>query len=248
MKTREQVIYCITNKIDGKKYIGSTIDFRIRRVRHLSDLRCKKHHSSYLQNAFNKYGEDNFEFEILERVDDVNFLIEIEQRWLDNENPEYNMTLIAGFNSHLGRKRSDETKRKISEALTGIKRSDETKKRISDSQKGVPKDGTNMNKDKINVPLSESHKNKISLANTGKIVTDKVKHKISETLKRKNLQSAISIEIKKYSLDGELLDVYPSMVKAENENGIGRGLLYYHLIKMGRTKYKNFIWLNTNQK
>jgi hypothetical protein len=58
-------IYCIFNKITKKRYIGSASGkhgFRARWRNHKWRLRNGKHHSLYLQNAWNKYGEDSFEF------------------------------------------------------------------------------------------------------------------------------------------------------------------------------------------
>lgn len=52
------VIYKITNKINGKIYIGQTTEGFDRRYR--KDF-CKLH-DGYLKNAINKYGVDNFDF------------------------------------------------------------------------------------------------------------------------------------------------------------------------------------------
>lgn len=58
-------LYIITNRINNRKYIGITVDFQKRSKRHLRELRENRHHSIFLQRAFNKYGEENFDFEIL---------------------------------------------------------------------------------------------------------------------------------------------------------------------------------------
>lgn len=236
------VIYSITNIINNKKYVGSAVNYKVRWVRHLSELKCNRHHSNYLQNAYNKYGKENFVFEILEEVNDINELITREQKWIDELKPEYNMTLIAGLNSHLGMKRSEETKKKISEALKGKKISQEHKENISISKKGVKIDGTNMNKDKKGKSLSENHKNKISFGNTGKKINSETKNKISQTLKSKNLVSAVSITVFKYNLDGELLDKYQSIKVAEIANGYKRDVLRYHLITKRKNVYDGFKW------
>ena len=59
-------IYMITNKVSNKKYIGSSRNIEQRKRTHLHKLRHGKHENAHLQNAFNKYGEENFEFSILE--------------------------------------------------------------------------------------------------------------------------------------------------------------------------------------
>ena len=60
-------VYEIRNIINGKLYIGSTTDsFQNRWQCHKKRLRAGKHHSLHLQSAWNKYGENNFVFEIIE--------------------------------------------------------------------------------------------------------------------------------------------------------------------------------------
>jgi len=103
-------IYKIVNKINNKIYIGSAKDLNKRIKNHLSNLRNNKHCNEYLQLSFNKYKEENFEFIILENCS-IDNLIEKEQFYIDNLNPEYNICKIAY--SRLGTKHSEETKRKI---------------------------------------------------------------------------------------------------------------------------------------
>jgi group I intron endonuclease len=59
-------IYMIRNRINGKFYLGSTNNYHTRKLRHFNDLRKNRHHSIYLQRAFNKYSEEDFEFIIIE--------------------------------------------------------------------------------------------------------------------------------------------------------------------------------------
>jgi len=59
-------IYCILNLINNKIYIGSTkVAFSNRKTRHYRALVKNVHYNEHLQNAWNKYGRDNFVFKVL---------------------------------------------------------------------------------------------------------------------------------------------------------------------------------------
>jgi len=58
-------IYCFTNRVNGNQYIGGSLDLNKRKSNHLSALKRKTHASIILQNAYNKYGQENFDFKIL---------------------------------------------------------------------------------------------------------------------------------------------------------------------------------------
>lgn len=109
-------IYQIRNIVNGKCYIGSAVDLKKRWLGHLNDLCHRRHHSRHLQNAFDKYGEEIFVFEVLEEVEPENLLMH-EQFYLDTQNSEYNIAPTAG--SPLGILRSVETRGKMSMAKTG---------------------------------------------------------------------------------------------------------------------------------
>ena len=50
----------------AKKYIGKTmVGFKVRKYRHIRELRLNTHVNNHLQNAWNKYGEENFDFSIV---------------------------------------------------------------------------------------------------------------------------------------------------------------------------------------
>lgn len=59
-------IYCLHSKSNGKRYIGSSKDIVFRFRAHISKLKNGKHVNQHLQNAFNKYGLEDFNFCILE--------------------------------------------------------------------------------------------------------------------------------------------------------------------------------------
>lgn len=80
-------IYKIINKADGKFYIGSSKELKRRKRVHFKNLKDNKHVNTHLQHAFNKYGKQNFKFEVIEYTDDPSTLLDLEQKWIDETNP-----------------------------------------------------------------------------------------------------------------------------------------------------------------
>lgn len=130
-------VYKIANKISGKLYIGSTINLKNREQRHFKNLKDGTHHSKKLQNAYFKYGQEIFLFEIIESYDIVEneLLLEREQYWID-----FYDSYKKGYNSrpkaenNYGHKHSEKTKKFLSEkntgknnAMYGVKRTEEQK-------------------------------------------------------------------------------------------------------------------------
>lgn len=126
-------IYCITNKLTGDKYIGSSINIKRRFIRHKTELRHNKHGNIILQRAYNKYSEAAFYFGIVEICDNI---IEREQIYIYTDEFSYNICRIAG--SPGSRPCSAETRAKLSAANKGKKHSEETKARMSAAGKGKP--------------------------------------------------------------------------------------------------------------
>jgi len=92
---KDSGVYEIRNKVDGKKYIGSTtMSFTKRIEHHRCLLKSNTHKNAHLQRAWNKYGEDNFEFNILEVVDKC-CTLEVEQVYLDKCEDCYNINPLA---------------------------------------------------------------------------------------------------------------------------------------------------------
>ena len=111
-------IYQIRHIESGKIYVGSAINPRRRWKGHRDKLRIGKHHSIYLQHAWDKYGEAAFVFEIIEPVLFIEDLITREQHWIttlkaSTQGYGYNRTPTAG--SLLGWKQSDEQRARRSE-------------------------------------------------------------------------------------------------------------------------------------
>lgn len=131
-------IYAIVNKINNMMYVGSAVNLRKRKNEHLLALRKNIHPSRYLQFAYIKYGGDNFEFVILQVVDDINDLTKIEQNWLNWLKclvPNgYNLAPTA--RSQLGFRHSEESIKLISLKKKGTRITAETKAKMSAVRKG----------------------------------------------------------------------------------------------------------------
>jgi len=132
-------IYLIRNRSDQKLYIGSSANMPGRWREHCQALRRGNHCNAYLQNAWNKFGGDNFTFETLFYCAMID-LIWFEQRAIDVHiksvgwDALYNIHSKA--NSPAGIKHSHETRQKLSRAMTGRKHSPETRQLIGESQRG----------------------------------------------------------------------------------------------------------------
>lgn len=138
----ESGIYMILNILNNHKYVGSTNNFKRRLTRHRGELRKDKHHSTYLQRAYNKYGEDKFIIYILERCSPIkDTLIYLEQKYLDL-NPEYNISKTASHPSNTGHKMPEQAKKRLHDLYYGKKRDPKivdkaTKNRIGKGCKNV---------------------------------------------------------------------------------------------------------------
>ena len=110
-------VYEIVNTLNGKRYIGSSVNIRSRFQHHRAELRSGKHHNRHLQNAWDKYGEENFTFEVLFYCERSHTLV-YEQQFLDNLQPEYNVAISASA-PMLGLSVSDEVRAKISASMKG---------------------------------------------------------------------------------------------------------------------------------
>lgn len=100
---------------NDKIYVGSTVDFTLRWQEHRSRLRGNKHENPHLQNAWNKYGEENFKYEIMEYVDESH-LFDVEQSYLDKLNAYEN---TIGFNQSRN-SRGAETDKMVKEYIVTL--------------------------------------------------------------------------------------------------------------------------------
>jgi group I intron endonuclease len=115
------IIYKVTNNISGKVYIGQTFrSLNTRKWQHISD-RHRNRDFSYFHQALNKYGPENFTWEVLEHCDSKEELDEMEFHYIK----QYNSLRPSGYNLTLG-----------GDGRVGTVMSEESKLRISINKKG----------------------------------------------------------------------------------------------------------------
>jgi len=166
-------IYSITNLINGKLYIGQTINPNKRWRQHQANNRM-----SPLNNSIKKYGAVNFIYQIIAQaksLEDIDILeIQIIKQY-DSTNPTIGYNIEPGGN---GRKTpTEESRRKMSESRRGKKHSKEWCENISLGQIG-----------KI---ISEETYRHLQTVNIGRKHTDETKQKVSESLKGNNRRTGI---------------------------------------------------------
>jgi group I intron endonuclease len=192
-------IYKLTCIINGKTYIGKSVNFYNRFSAHKYSE--KKLNGSYrLQRAIIKHGWNSFNIEILEefpvfdKLKDNEKLLEKESYYIelfDSTNPQRGYNTCKFSRDRTGVNHSEETKQKISLANLGRKRepmSEETKKRMSQSALGkVFSEETREKLRQANLgkTLSEEHKEKLRLVNLGKTISEETRKKLSEINKGK---------------------------------------------------------------
>lgn len=129
-------IYLITNVVNSKKYVGQTIKSVEKRLKEHFKAAFVENRSAIICSAIRKYGKDNFSIVCIQDNVAINDLDGAEQYWIKY----YDTFGKFGYNATTGGNQcriSDETKLKISKALTGKKHTDEHNRHVSEAQKGL---------------------------------------------------------------------------------------------------------------
>lgn len=146
-------IYKLT--INNKIYIGSAKNIGIRLSKHLLDLERNKHHSIYLQRAWNKYQNINVEI-----IEICNNIIEREQYYIDTLKPHFNLCMNASN-------------------CEGIKRSTNHKNKISEHHKNNKEYWAEIYKNRV-ISHTDETRQKIKEKSLGRIFSEETRKKLSE--------------------------------------------------------------------
>ena len=180
-------VYAIRNLLNGKVYVGSAVNIRLRWAVHQANLRAGKHHSRYLQNAWNKYGGNAFGFYVVELVAPKG-LLSAEQRWLsvfNSFNPANGYNLCSQAGSGLGHRHTAATRKKISEKALLVASSPEGRRQRSERAKRQWETGVlNGGLWKGHMPKQNQKLKLWALSPEGR----EHYHKISERMKQSNPQ------------------------------------------------------------
>ncbi len=157
----------------GKVYIGSAINCESRIKRHVRLLNLNSHHCNWLQNSWNKHGEESFHIVALENCIGLSGkeLIPREQAWMEKYRGNlYNSAPIAG--SVAGVKWNQKAKAKMigNKNAFGAERSDETRRRLGLANRGKKRTAEQIAKNRaaqLGKKLSEEHKRKLSISGLG---------------------------------------------------------------------------------
>jgi group I intron endonuclease len=187
-------VYQIKNILNERIYIGSAKQFKDRFRDHISSLRKNKHQNKFLQADFNKCGEDNFLFEVMEIVEgEQKERLLKEQSYLDvyhdNQEQCYNFD-----------KKTNKTSRS-----SFSKNPEETKQKLSDKSKEMWKDQefkktqTKRIKEHWSIQENREHQSKMMIENWE--LNDERKQKQSEQMKLEYEQGIRSKEQQKEILN-----------------------------------------------
>lgn len=193
------IIYKVTNKINGKVYIGQTTrTLDKRQACHLSEMRACRYNSVF-HKALRKYGKDSFIWEIVEHCNTKEELDEMEISYIKQCNSyKFGYNLTSGGGGALGTKHSDEYKIMMSDKQKGKnnsfynkRHSEDTKRIISEHSlnRAHPKEYRDSIIGEGNPFYGKTHtsvvRDKIKTANRKRVWSEESRAKLSSSLKKR---------------------------------------------------------------
>lgn len=200
------IVYLVINKIDGKIYVGQTVDPLIKRWRrHLSTARNGRGY--HLHSSIRKYGEDAFDCVVLHQAFSKEELNKMEEAAIIsfdacNQTVGYNLT----FGGEGGRP-SEETRKKLiaNNPLTGVGHTEATKLKMRLAPRPSVSAATRAAQSvrrrgegnpRFGKPMSAETKAKIAAGNKGKIRTPEHLRNLSEAQHRRQFRKLQELEMK----------------------------------------------------
>jgi group I intron endonuclease len=202
-------VYCFTNLINGRQYVGASNNIKRRHSEHISPKKRKLKYAIY--QAFNKYGLENFRFEVLEIVDDCTILFEKEIFWIETLKPRYNHN--KGGLGNLGM----EVKESVKSILRQKAKTQWQAKTDEQKQNQIKNNLTGRKKGYV---MPEEQKQRLRELQIGKKWTESQREKTSAAQKismkgnRNGNKQVSSIK------DGIIIKTYSSAVEASKDFGI----------------------------
>lgn len=193
-------VYCIENKLTGKKYIGVTkgeINRRYKQHKQIAKNPGSSKHC-YIHSAMLKHGLENFIVYQLDEANTKEELFEKEKNWikkLDTKLNGYNET--DGGEGTFGWKPTEEQNKQNSERIKKVMQNENHRKLLAEKSKlfwnNLSEEEKDIRRKQFNLTkignqnakgktwkLSEESKKKISISKKGRIVSDETKKKLSE--------------------------------------------------------------------
>lgn len=191
-------VYKITCVSNGNFYIGSSVNLQKRWYTHRLELTKGAHFNRHLQSSWNKYGKDNFKFEVLESADSQEAVLLLEQQYLDlHAGKDYCFNFALRVDAPMaGRTVSESMRAKMRQRCGenhwnwGRKLNPETIEKIRETNKKHPHHLRRHTPEEIRKIAESSRgrrhtiesKKKISIAHKGKVLPQELRDRISATL------------------------------------------------------------------
>jgi group I intron endonuclease len=234
------IIYKITNRVNGKIYIGQTTSTLVKRWQ----KHQYKSHCTLLSRAIRKYGKDNFDVCTISRCSSLKEMNHRESYYIKlfkalspygynldsggknkKMSPESRLKISMSQKGKKKKPHTQEARNKMSASHFGKKASPETRLKLSNLRRGRKMSQESINKTRMAVlgkSKSEIHKQKLALAHTGKTLSEEHRLAISNGLKKK----IICNETKK---------IYASTKDAALELGVKPCSIWLVLVGRGKT-------------